>query len=117
MVIWLIIFGLPLVIYLGLALVAPGRGARQAVLGLTTAIALAWLAFGLDIGAVAGRDGPGGAYMLLSLTGATTALVLGASLQLLRLRLPRSWPGWAWPLCVAITLVAIALPLTRFLTG
>lgn len=117
MVIWLIIFGLPLVIYLGLALVAPGRAARRAVLALATVIALAWLAFVLDISGFAGRDGPRGAYTLLGLTGVTTALVLGTSLQALRLRVPRNWPAWAWPLCIVITLVAIALPLTRFLNG
>ena len=115
MSVWLVVLGLPLVVYLGLAFAPQGRALRGAAWGLAGLTGLAWLLVAADIGGSTVRDGPRGAYVLVGLTGISMALVLGASLRLLRGRVPRDWPGWAWPACVALSLVAIAVPLLRVL--
>lgn len=117
MQIWLIVFGLPLVIYFWMALVPPGRIGKRAFILLAACIVLGWGAFFLDIGGFGGRDGPQGAYTILALTGVSTAFLLGATLRVLRVRLPQNWPGWVWPLCVVITLLAISWPLVRTMNG
>ncbi|WP_135504712.1 hypothetical protein [Roseovarius aestuariivivens] len=113
MSVWLLILGLPLAVYLALAVLPVGRPAFLVSLGFTALLGLAWLAFAYDIAGFAGREGPRGAYTLVALSGLSVAVALGASLQALRLRLPGGWPAWVWPLCVVLALIAVAIPLMR----
>lgn len=115
--IWLAITGLPLLVYLWLALMPRGRVATVSLVLLGGLTCLAWGAFVIDIHGFSGHSTTRGVYTLLALTGVSTAVILGASLRLLRVRLPQSWPGWVWPLCVVATLFAVAWPLMRVING
>lgn len=102
---YLFLFGPPLVIYLSLARLPQGRAAKIGIATSAFALGLVWLVTGW------GSDAYIGPVLVL----AAGAIGLAALVQGLRGLLGSDRPGWTYPALVVLAVLGLAFPLILFL--
>lgn len=103
-------FGGPVLLYAILVALPKGRPALKGALIVAAGLVVLWLMLLLltlsaDLETV-------GFFGLLFLS---AAWFIASTLQVLRLRLPDSAPGWVWPLCAVATFAVMGLVIPRLL--
>lgn len=105
-------FGAPVGLYILLVALPRGRPALKGALIVAIALVPLWL--GLSFGPLTPELETLGFVGLLALS---AAWFIASTLQVLRLRLPETAPGWVWPLCVIITFCVVGFLIMRLLGG
>ncbi|MEM7076689.1 MAG: hypothetical protein AAGA28_02385 [Pseudomonadota bacterium] len=103
-------FGAPVALFALLVSMPKGRPALYAILGTALCLVAIWLYLRLS----AVQDGTMQTVGFFGVMALTLAWFMGSTLQFIRLRMPQTWPRWAWPVCVLIVFGSIALLLARF---
>ncbi|MEL7256286.1 MAG: hypothetical protein AAFN80_00385 [Pseudomonadota bacterium] len=111
---WFVGTALPLALYFGLVFL-PKAGAIRLLILSGIGIGVLWVAYFMKIGGSGALDPVKGAYSIIMLLALTIALALGGSMMVLKSRLPETWPTWSWPVCVAVALMAVGVPVVRIL--
>ncbi|MEM9910975.1 MAG: hypothetical protein AAF922_09340 [Pseudomonadota bacterium] len=102
-------FGAPVGLYVVLVALPRGRPALKGAIFIATGLVLLWL--GLSFGAISPELETVGFVGLLALS---AAWFIASTLQVLRIRLPDTAPGWIWPLCAILTFCVVTLVAMRF---
>ena len=101
-------FGAPVALYVVMASLSRGRPALKGALYVAVGLVILWLAMALLT--LSPEVETLGYVGLLALS---AAWFIASSLQVLRLRLPDTAPGWIWPLSVIVTFGAVILVVFR----